>query len=183
MIKEKKECMGPCKDHDCKKGHMWLGLFFIFIGMFALYCSFFTSVITVMLLGSLLACAGVGSLVHSFLSHTWKGVFSSLLFTIFAFILGFYCVFHPFESLVVLTPSFALFFLLIGVIRMFIAGFMRMKNWGWGFFSGLLAFAFGFMILLGWPVSSLWALGVFVGADLFVLGLGMMLSSRRCSVS
>jgi uncharacterized membrane protein HdeD (DUF308 family) len=168
------------KGCSCRKGHLFLGIFFTLVGIGALYSTVFTSLISVELLGILLACMSVGSLMHCFMSKTWKGIFSSLVMAIFAAILAYFCAFRPLESLLVLTPAFAAFFLVMGVIQMFSAGFIQYLHWEWGMLVGILSCLLGILVLIGWPVSAFWVLGLFVGIDILTTGLGMVFSSISC---
>lgn len=48
------------------------------------------------------------------------------------------------------------------------------KGWRWIVASGVITALAGFVIALGWPVNSLWILGLFLAADLIVQGSTMI---------
>ena len=58
-----------------------------------------------------------------------------------------------------------------GIVRIILA--FSMKDgapWIWVIISGVVALILGLMILARWPVSSLYALGIFLGIDLVIAG-------------
>ncbi len=62
----------------------------------------------------------------------------------------------------------------------------RYPHWGWTFWDGLLSLGLGAMIIAMWPASSFWAIGVFVGIELFFhgfefVGLGLLGKSIKAS--
>jgi len=66
---------------------------------------------------------------------------------------------------------------IVGFFRMAYVLSTRVPNWGWGFFSGLLALLLGVLILSSWPQSGLFVIGLFVGIDLFFVGLAYIMTS------
>ena len=177
---EKQVSSSPGCSSSCKKNHFFLGLFFTLVGLGALYSAVFTTMITVEILGIFLACSSFGALIRSLLCKTWKGAFSSLVMMVFSGVLAYCCVFLPFQSLLVFTPVFALFFLVLGAIRIITAGFAQYQHWEWGMLTGLISCILGLLILLGWPASAFWVLGLFVGVDVLMTGLGMLCVSATC---
>jgi uncharacterized membrane protein HdeD (DUF308 family) len=60
-----------------------------------------------------------------------------------------------------------------GVMRIILALSMREgMSWTWVVLSGLVTLLLGLVILVHWPVSSLFVLGVLLGVDLLIIGLG-----------
>ncbi len=48
------------------------------------------------------------------------------------------------------------------------------KGWGWMLFNGIISLALGVIFLIGWPFSSMWLVGLFVGISLFMDGLSLL---------
>jgi uncharacterized membrane protein HdeD (DUF308 family) len=48
------------------------------------------------------------------------------------------------------------------------------KGWGWVLVSGIITALAGVVIALGWPVNSLWILGLFLACDLLLQGWSML---------
>lgn len=44
------------------------------------------------------------------------------------------------------------------------------SNWGWFVAGGIVTILAGLVIAFGWPVNSLWVIGLFLGLDLLVQG-------------
>ena len=177
---EKQQVAGHGSQCSCKKKHFFLGLFFTLIGIWALYSTVFTTMLTVELLGVILACSCFGSLVRSLLCKTWPKRFSALVMAVFSGVLAYSCLVMPVQSLLAFTPVFALFFFVLGAIRMVTAGFVQYPHWEWSMLTGIVTSVLGLLILLGWPASAFWVLGVFVGIDLLMIGLGMLFVSVTC---
>ena len=47
-------------------------------------------------------------------------------------------------------------------------------GWGWMTFNGIVTIMLGWMILKGWPVSGVWAIGILVGVRLLFAGITML---------
>ncbi len=50
-------------------------------------------------------------------------------------------------------------------------------GWGWMIFNGLVSLVLALMILIGWPATSAFYLGIFVGVSLLFDGLSMIMLS------
>jgi uncharacterized membrane protein HdeD (DUF308 family) len=69
-----------------------------------------------------------------------------------------------------------------GIFKVVSALAYRFAAWGWPLVGGILDVILGLMIWQGWPASSLWVIGLFVGIDLIFRGfnwiaLGLALRS------
>lgn len=84
---------------------------------------------------------------------------------------GFVCIQNPFEAATLLTLMLGIALVVGGLLRVFLA--MQMKQgtpWGWVALSGIVSFLLGVVIVAKWPVSSAYALGIFLGVDLLFMG-------------
>ena len=57
------------------------------------------------------------------------------------------------------------------------------KGWAWILIAGLTAIVLGVLILMQWPYSGLWVLGLFIAIELIVNGwtyIFIALAMRRC---
>ncbi|HVO33180.1 MAG TPA: hypothetical protein VMU17_04635, partial [Elusimicrobiota bacterium] len=57
-----------------------------------------------------------------------------------------------------------------GVYQVVAAIATRHRSWGWTFLSGIVGMLLAFIILVQWPASAIWVLGLFVGVDLIFRG-------------
>jgi uncharacterized membrane protein HdeD (DUF308 family) len=48
------------------------------------------------------------------------------------------------------------------------------KGWGWMMFNGVLSFLMALLFLIGWPSTSLWLVGLYVGISLLFDGLALV---------
>ena len=49
------------------------------------------------------------------------------------------------------------------------------KGWGWIVVSGIVTLLLGLIIIARWPVNSVYILGLFLGVDLIVNGVGTLM--------
>lgn len=53
------------------------------------------------------------------------------------------------------------------------------KGWGWMVFNGIVSIAMALLFLIGWPVTSLWLVGLYVGISLMFDGWAMVFIGWR----
>jgi uncharacterized membrane protein HdeD (DUF308 family) len=147
------------------------------LGFIGISYSSAVTMASVAFIGFILAASGVGHVVHSFWVRQWKGVFVSLILGILSIILGAICFFKPIESAASITLLLGAFCLTVGIFRMLTTAFMRFERWGWVFFNGLVTFLLGLLIISQWPISGLWVIGLFVGIEVFMSGISLILLS------
>jgi uncharacterized membrane protein HdeD (DUF308 family) len=156
-----------------KKNWGWFfaaGILLVVLGVFAASASVFTTMISIVLLGTLLVIGGVAKIIYSIWLRRWTGFVPNLLVGILYTIVGVYTLMHPAASAVALTLLIAVLFLISGTFRVASSLTLQFENWGWVLFSGLISIALGGMILAEWPESGLWVLGLFIGIDLIFAG-------------
>ncbi len=148
-----------------------LGVLMTLLGFGAILYSTLATIASVVFLGGILLSAGIAHLIHSFWVRQWKGVFVSVLLSVFLGILGCLCIFSPVATAVAITLLIGAFFLVVGIVRMMSAIFLRFDRWGWYFLNGFVSLVLGILIFAGWPTSGLWVIGLFIGIDIFLAGL------------
>ena len=80
---------------------------------------------------------------------------------------GFVTFENPLLAAALLTLMLGFALVASGIMRLILA--FNMKEgapWLWVVLSGLIALALGVIILIHWPVSGLYILGIFLGVDL-----------------
>lgn len=158
---------------DLRRNWGWffaLGLVLILLGVLALSSTHFITDIYVQFLGVLLLIGGVLQIVYAFWAQKWSGFFLSLLAGILYTVVGILFITKPTVSAMTLTLLLSVIFLAGGAFRIVGALMMQFEQWGWALFSGIIKFLLGFLILIGWPETGLWVLGLFIGIDLIVYG-------------
>ena len=66
-------------------------------------------------------------------------------------------------------------FMAVGLFRMITSIWHRFASWGWVALSGAVSFVLGLMLWNQWPVSGLWFIGLCIGIDLIVEGIGWLM--------
>ncbi len=159
-----------------------LGLFMVIVGTLALGSSMAVTLFSMIFLGWLMIFAGVVEGVHAFWKKEWGGLFLHLLVGVLYVVVGFMVLANPEASALSLTLIMAIFFILVGIFRIILAGAMRFPHWGWVLFNGIITLILGILIWRQWPVSGLWVIGLFIGIDLIISGwawIMLSLASRR----
>lgn len=148
------------------------GIALIIIGLLALSATTLTTMISVSLLGLVIALSGIVIIVDSFTAwrQTKPGFFLHLLMGILYLLVGFYLIQDPLLSSTYLTLVLGILYLFLGIFRLFYSLSLQPLTWGWNFFNGLLTAFLGILILASWPTSSLYIIGLFVAIDLLVCG-------------
>jgi len=160
------------------------GVFTTLAGLIALGSGvYFATATAVLIIGFMMLMAGVVEIVAAFNAREWsQRILWGLLGLLYVFA-GFVCIQNPFQAATWLTLMLGVALIVGGLLRIFLA--MQMKQgtpWGWVVLSGIVSFLLGVVIVAKWPVSSAYALGIFLGVDLLFVGTGwisMGLALRR----
>jgi len=155
--------------------HRWgwylaLGVLLIVGGAFAVTYAFAATVASILVLGWILLFEGIVMGILSFTTGHWSGFLLSLATGILSIITGLMLLRSPLTGAAILTLFIASFLLVSGIFRTVSSIAMRFPNWGWSTFGGIVAILLGISLAAGWPVTSLWFIGLYVGIDLIVHG-------------
>lgn len=148
------------------------GLLLTAIGIFAVVSPMFSGVATTVLVGMLLIAAGIIEVVFAFQSETFgKGalrfVVGGLGIAAGAIILA-----TPAQSLGMLTAVLAGFLVAGGIVDIVMGMKLEPDDEGRGalIFGGVLSLLFGVLVIAQWPVSGIWAVGLFIGFRMLARG-------------
>jgi uncharacterized membrane protein HdeD (DUF308 family) len=148
-----------------------LGIVLVLAGLFVLRDATAATLVSAIVFGLALLCAGAAEIVQAFGAPHWSGTLWRLLVGALYAIGGGVLVADPLAASAVLTLAFAAALVASGAVRLFLA----VKHWhrlGWLLFaSGLAGILGGLVIFLKWPLSGLWVLGLVVGVDLILHGI------------
>ncbi|MBZ9789511.1 HdeD family acid-resistance protein [Rhizobium sp. 3T7] len=151
-----------------------LGLLLIVCGLIALANVALATVVSVYYVGILMLIGGIVYLVHAFQVRSWDQVLFWALSGVLYVLAGVFAFENPLLASAALTLFLAIALLIAGVFRIWVGWRMRpVKGWGWVLASGIITALAGVVIYLGWPVNSLWILGLFLACDLFIQGWSM----------
>lgn len=150
------------------------GLLIAIIGIVAFWTPLVTSIASVLLIGALLASAGVVELIGSF-RHRHDGITAhSVLSGILSLVVGILFIARPVVGVAALGLMLAAYFFATGLFRIINAVADRYPRWGWDLAYGLIALAAGVMVMLYWPIASLVLIGMLVGVELLGRGIALM---------
>jgi uncharacterized membrane protein HdeD (DUF308 family) len=159
-----------------------LGIAELLLGVIALGIVRLVTLASVLFFAWLLILSGVVHLVRAFRTRGWEGVSLHLLIGILQAAVGVLLLANPAAGAASLTLLLAALFIVSGLFRIGFAVMTRIHGWGWQVLSGLVAFLLGMLISQGWPASSIWVIGTFIGIDLIFGGwafIMLALAARR----
>lgn len=165
------------KDHSGKL-LVW-GLILTGLGLIAISAATMTTVVTVVFIGCLLMLGGIILIIDafSFWWKIWSGFFLLSLSGLAYLIMGLMLVNSPILASISITLLLGIFYLGIGLLRSLYNVITRLPGWGWGMVGGILSLILGILILSSWPQSGLFIIGLFIGIDFLVTGIGYIMVS------
>lgn len=103
------------------------------------------------------------------------------------FIFGGLMLFYPVSGVAVLGLLLSIYLLLDAMHSFSLAqSIYPAKGWGWMTFNGVISVLLASLFLIGWPATSLWLVGLYVGISLLLDGwvlvaIGWMLRKGKLS--
>jgi uncharacterized membrane protein HdeD (DUF308 family) len=150
-----------------------LGVVYLVAGIIALGSVVEATEAAVWVVGLMMIIAGVFEVIHSFQIKTWGRFIFWLLLGVLYIIAGFTAFENTLLTAVWLTLILGAALVASGIVRVFLGFNMKGGSpWGWVVASGLITLLLGIIILVHWPYSGLYALGIILGVDLVFAGAG-----------
>ncbi|MGO9135492.1 MAG: HdeD family acid-resistance protein [Methylovirgula sp.] len=131
-------------------------------------------------IGWLFLIAGIVGLVVMFSAANIPAFLWSLITAALSLAVGVLLLWKPVEGAVSLTLLLTVFFIVEGVFQTVISIAYRdviTRTWGWMLASGISDLALAAIIILGWPKSAVWVLGLLVGINLITSGWAMVMAA------
>ncbi|HEV7416873.1 MAG TPA: HdeD family acid-resistance protein [Tianweitania sediminis] len=160
--------------------HRWgwfvaFGLVLVLLGTVGLLNMLVATVASVYTVAILMLIGAGTQIAHAFSVKSWSGFLLWVLGGVVYAIAGFAALVNPLLASAILTLFLAAALIVSGVVRAWV-GFQARPapNWGWVVLSGVVTFLAGLVIAMGWPVNSLWVLGMFLALDLLFQGWAMI---------
>jgi uncharacterized membrane protein HdeD (DUF308 family) len=165
--------------HDHWKGYALQGTIAIVVGVLAILAPFAATLATTLFFGWLFLIGGVLGIVSAVRSRQAPGFWANLVLAVLAALLGILFIINPLSGAVTLTWVLAIFFLLSGVMNFAIArAFSSSTGRFWiVVVSGIIDIALALMLLLGLPMTAIWAIGVFVGISFLSSGFSLLFAA------
>jgi uncharacterized membrane protein HdeD (DUF308 family) len=147
-----------------------LGLVSILIGVLAIGAPHVATNKAIVIFGVLLLIAGVTEVIHAVMVRNLRGFAIHLLAAVLYLIVGVFVLEEPERAAGVLTLLLAASFFVAGLLRVLFAIVERFPAWPYVLFNGAVDLFLGVFIWRGWPESSLWVIGLFIGIELVLHG-------------
>lgn len=148
-----------------------LGILFVILGCIGLSMIVGLTLVSIMFLGVLFIIAGFAQIIDVFKSRGWKGITWHALIAVLYIVGGGLVIYDPFLASAIITGLLAWVLIIIGITRLTMAFALRhASGWGWLLFAGLTSIILGILILMQWPFSALWIIGLFIAIELIVNG-------------
>lgn len=162
---------------------LWLvGIFWVIAGVYALSAVVSVTLASMWVLGALILVGAVLQIADAFRSKSWKPFAWHLLIALLYTAAAVVMIDDPVLASSVLTVALAWFFIFIGMFRLVMAYNMRpLRVWWLLLLSGLSSVILGILILMSWPLSGLWFIGMMIGIELMLHGFGMLSLAWECS--
>lgn len=141
------------------------------LGIFAIMSPVFTGLTVTFFVGMLLLLGGIVETIAAFQSETFGRGVLVFLFGGLSIAAGIATIATPVEAEGVLTIILIVFFILAGILDIVLGFKVReIEGWGWSVFSGVLTILLAVLLIANWPVSGIWAIGIYVGVKMIIRG-------------
>ncbi|WP_457747576.1 HdeD family acid-resistance protein [Sulfurimonas sp.] len=150
------------------------GVLFVLFGISGILFPTFMTITTVMLIAYIMLFAGVTSGVLTWRSNRedWVGWLKSFILIMASF----FILYYPMQGAAALGLIFAIYFFIDAFASFSLALSMRpQKIWLVWFFNAITSLALGVLFVVGWPMSSLFLIGILVGISLLFDGVALLL--------
>lgn len=156
------------------RGMIW-GVLTIILGVLAIGSPLVSGLAVAITIGVVLLVAGFSMTLFGFQAPSLGRGVLRILFGLLTVLVGIATLSQPGMALVDLTLLLGIYFIADGFVALIVAFNVKPSpGWGWMTFNGAVTIALGWMILKGWPVSGVWAIGILVGVRLLFAGMTML---------
>ena len=153
---------------------MAVGVLIALLGIVAILAPFVSGLALTLVFGGLLVAGAIFHTASAFAARGWSGFAFGVLLAVLYGIAGVALLANPTLGLVTLTLLLGIYFLVEGVVQLLMGLRIRANsNWGWMLFSGIVSLLLSSLILLEFPSSAAWAVGLLFGVNLLTTGVAM----------
>jgi len=152
------------------------GIIFIILGLIGIFFPTFMTFSTLAFVAYLMLLAGIsaGMLTWASNRNDWTGWLKSII------LIGvsIYMIFNPMAGAAALGLLFSFYFFMDAFSGFGVAFSVdgQKHKWIW-IFNAVSSLILGIIFVIGWPFTSLWLVGFFVGISLFFDGLALLVGS------
>lgn len=150
------------------------------LGILAIIFPFFTGISLSILLGVVLVVGALVHVAHAFSAGTFWNVIWQVLLGILYGAAGIAMVVNPVFGMATLTILVIAFLFANGIIEIVWAFTGRSNDgWLWLLASGIISVLLAGLLLVGFPSTALWAVGLLFGVNLLVTGVTLLMVGMR----
>jgi uncharacterized membrane protein HdeD (DUF308 family) len=155
------------------------GVIFIILGLISIIYPLYSSLGVEIFFGALFLFGGIFHIFGAFEDKHHENYIWNFAIGVFYILAGVYLLSNPIGGLLSLTIVLIILFYIQGILTV-IYGFNQSKTPQrlWIIFSGLITIAIATIILLAYPISALWSLGILIGVNLLVFGVSILMVNR-----
>lgn len=156
------------------------GILFIILGFVGILIPVFMTLSTVFFISFLLLFAGMSLATLTWMSNRddWMGWLKSFIL-IFVSI---YMIFSPMGGAATVGLLLSMYFFMDAFANFGLAMSARNahsnKTWWMWLINAVMSFVLGVIMIMGWPFSSLYLVGIVVGISLFIDGLTLLMGGK-----
>lgn len=151
------------------------GILFLLVGGLAIFLPHLATMGATLFVGGVFAVTGVMETARAVRLRGKTRIAATLLFGLVGLIAGVLLLLFPLPGALTLTTVVAALFLVGGGLKAWHAFQLKpLKGWGWTLFSGITSLALAVLILLAFPASAIWTLGLLLGVDLIAFGASLI---------
>jgi uncharacterized membrane protein HdeD (DUF308 family) len=156
------------------KWTMAFGIVLALVGVIGILAASFFTNLAVLVLGYLLIFGGALRGIDALRGRGKTATFARVLASILYVIVGGMLVASPKTGIIGLTLLVTILFFTEGISYIVMAViYYPVKGWHWGVINGALTCGLGVLLLMGWPDSANWAIGMLIGVNLLIGGLSI----------
>ena len=149
------------------------GALLILLGAVSIAFAFVSTIAMVTLNGVFFLVAGAAEIGVGMHAQAWGRFFLWVLGGVLYIVTGIICILHPVFASVVMTLLIGAGLIAASVVRAWLASQLPSgPRRSMIFLASAVTFLLGLMIVIQWPLSSLYVLGTFLGLDLLFHGAG-----------
>jgi uncharacterized membrane protein HdeD (DUF308 family) len=157
---------------------LFQGAIMIVLGVLAVAAPVMATIAVDIYVGWLFLISGVIGLVAMFSTRDVPGFLWTFVTALLSVVVGGLLLWKPIEGVVSLTIVLTAFFIVEGIFQAAAALIYRdgmPGSWGWLLVSGLADLALAAIIIMGWPATAVWMLGLLVGVNLLTSGWAVVM--------
>lgn len=156
------------------------GVIMVILGILAVVWPQISTTAVDYYVGWLFLFNGIVGLVTMFYAQDVQAFLWSLITAALSLFVGVMLIYHPSEGAASLTVVLTAFFIVEGIFQIVASLSYRdvlPNSWVWMLVSGIVDLILAGLIIMGWPSTASWVLGVFVGISLITSGAAVIMAA------